>query len=134
MRRSIRVTNFSAFLLLGFLLSPPVVFAQDTVQEAATPPEGMPFTYGRGHELFQENCAQCHGADLDGADEGPPLLHGYYKPGHHSDVAFFRAIEQGSPQHHWNFGDMKPVEGIDKQKAAAIVEFIRWYQRESGLY
>ena len=98
------------------------------------PPEDMPFQYGRGYELFQENCAQCHGADLDGTDQGPPLLHGYYKPGHHGDYAFFRAIEQGTPQHHWNFGDMKPVEGVDSREAAAIVEFVRWFQRKAGLY
>lgn len=132
MTTSIRNIGLSAALLLGSLAWSPVSYTQDT--ETATPPEGLPFKYGRGYELFQNNCAECHGANLDGTDQGPPLLHGYYKPGHHSDVAFFRAIEHGSPQHHWNFGDMKPVDGVDEKQAQAIVDFVRWYQQETGLY
>lgn len=99
-----------------------------------SPPEGMPFRYGLGYEQFQENCAQCHGPDLIGTDEGPPLMHGYYKPSHHSDAAFYRAIQAGSPQHHWNFGDMKPVEGVNQNQARSIVEFVRWFQQKEGLY
>lgn len=132
MTESIRGMKLSTALLLGLLASSPASYAQDT--QTAAPPEGMPFKYGRGFELFQDNCASCHGADLKGTDQGPPLLHGYYKPGHHSDVAFFRAIELGSPQHHWRFGDMKPVEGVDKKQAQTIVDFVRWYQQETGLY
>jgi len=117
--------------MLGMFIS-SALHAQNT--ETASPPEGMPFKYGHGFELFQENCAECHGTDLKGTDQGPPLLHGYYNPSHHSDVAFFRAIEMGTPQHHWDFGDMKPVEGVDKKEAQAIVDFVRWYQQEAGLY
>lgn len=133
MKQSTLKTSTAAAVLFG-LLAGPGTHAQATEPDTAAPPEGMPFEHGRGYDLFQENCAQCHGADLDGTDEGPPLLHDYYKPGHHSDVAFSRAIELGSPQHHWNFGDMEPVEGVDTQQAAAITKFIRWYQREAGLY
>lgn len=127
-------TGISAALLLGIVLSLSTLAAQDAEQDTASPPAGMPFSHGLGFELFQDNCARCHGADLDGTDEGPPLLHGYYKPGHHSDVAFYRAIEQGSPQHHWNFGDMEPVDGVNRKQAEAIVEYVRWHQRESGLF
>lgn len=116
--------------LCAFLPLASVAYGENQGQ----PPEGMPFKYGQGYEKYQNSCAQCHGTDLDGTDEGPSLLHGYYKPSHHSDFAFFRAIEQGTPQHHWNFGDMKPVEGVDKQEAGAIVKFVRWFQRGSGLY
>lgn len=123
--------NLAVRIVLCVILAPAsVAYAENHDR----PPEGMPFKHGLGYELFQDNCARCHGADLDGTEEGPPLLHGYYNPGHHSDAAFYRAIEQGSPQHHWNFGDMKPVEGVDQTEVRAIVEFIRWYQRETGLY
>lgn len=122
----------TAILVLGILASSPALHAQNA--ETASPPDGMPFQYGRGFELFQSKCAQCHGADLEGTEQGPPLLHGYYKPSHHSDAAFFRAIEVGSPQHHWNFGDMKPVEGVDRKQAQVIVDFVRWYQQNAGLY
>ena len=42
-------------------------------QEAAQP---LPFTKAqaeRGKALFEANCAQCHGADLNGSPGGPPL-------------------------------------------------------------
>lgn len=128
-KRAMNRKNFlaTAFIVLSWSTSA-------TAAEMDSPPEGMPFRYGLGYELFQGNCAQCHGADLNGTDEGPPLLHGFYKPSHHADVAFYRAIELGSPQHHWNFGDMKPVEGVNSDNARAIVEFVRWYQRNAGLY
>lgn len=128
---STTVFKGTTILALAVLLSAPTLHAQNT---ETAPPDGMPFKYGRGFELFQNNCAECHGGNLKGTDQGPPLLHGYYKPSHHSDVAFFRAIESGSPQHHWNFGDMKPVPGVDKKQAQAIVDFVRWYQQDTGLY
>ncbi|HSH42331.1 MAG TPA: cytochrome c [Arenicellales bacterium] len=122
----------TATLAIGMLAASAGLHAQSSGNPS--PPDGMPFQYGRGFELFQDNCAECHGGDLKGTDQGPPLLHGYYRPGHHSDAAFFRAIAMGTPQHHWNFGDMQPVEAVDEREAAAIIEFVRWHQRESGLY
>lgn len=118
--------------LLVVLVIPAASAAQE--EDTAGPPDGMPFSLGQGYSLFQDNCARCHGPALEGTDEGPPLVHDYYEPGHHSDEAFYRAIEQGSVQHHWNFGDMPPVEGVDRDKAGAIIEFIRWFQRDAGLY
>lgn len=130
MNKSTRNNLVAGAAAAGLLSLAPAAYAEGQDQ----PPEGMPFKHGKGYELFQENCAECHGAGLDGTDQGPPLLHGYYKPGHHADFAIFRAIEQGTPQHHWNFGDMEPVEGVDRQQAGAIVEFIRWFQQKEGLY
>jgi len=132
MKTSILTVIRAAVIGLGMLAALAVLQAQSS--DDPSPPGGMPFQHGRGFELFQDNCAECHGGDLKGTDQGPPLLHGYYRPGHHSDAAFFRAIAMGSPQHHWNFGDMQAVEGVDEREAAAIIEFIRWHQRESGLY
>ena len=132
MRRTTWSYSAAAAVLTGLLLTSAVSQSQETQKSA--PPEGMPFQYGLGYELFQDNCAQCHGADLNGTDQGPPLLHGYYRPSHHSDVAFYRAIQLGSPQHHWSFGDMAPVEGVNDKQARVITEFVRWYQREAGLF
>jgi len=102
--------------------------------ESVSPPENMPFQYAVGYEQFEANCAGCHGPDLGGTDEGPPLMHRYYKPSHHNNAAFYRAIKTGSAQHHWSFGDMKPVEGVTDKQAKQIIEFVRWYQRENGLF
>jgi len=120
----------AAIVALGVIASTTVA----VLAESDSPPEGMPFKHGLGYEQFQENCASCHGPELGGTDQGPPLMHGYYKPSHHSDAAFFRAIKVGTPQHHWNFGNMKPVEGVTDKQAKAIVGFVRWYQRDNGLF
>lgn len=86
-----------------------------------------------GAMLFQQACASCHGADLQGTNEGPPFLSAIYEPGHHSDPAFFLAAKNGAREHHWNFGDMPPVEGLSDDQIAAIVEFVRSEQRAAGI-
>lgn len=101
-------------------------------------PEGIkrpavPFQYGRGLASFQEKCAACHGKWAFGTDQGPPLIHKYYRPNHHADVAFYRAIQFGVRAHHWRFGDMAPVEGVDREEAGRIIPFIRWWQQENGI-
>ena len=96
--------------------------------------EQVPFSYGLGQQRYSELCAGCHGEWLRGTEQGPPLLHGYYKPSHHSDRAFYAAIARGTRQHHWNFGDMPPVAGATAEDAQQIVPFIRWLQREEGLF
>ena len=94
----------------------------------------VPFEFGLGYSGFNQYCAVCHGETLASSKQGPPLMHGYYHPSHHSDVAFFRAITRGVQQHHWEFGDMPAVIGIQENEAIAIVRFIRWAQQAMGLY
>jgi mono/diheme cytochrome c family protein len=36
-----------------------------------------------GAALYAQACAACHGADLCGADHGPPFLDAIYRPAHH---------------------------------------------------
>ncbi len=85
-----------------------------------------------GAQVYAERCASCHGADLRGTDKGPSHLSVVYEPGHHSDDAFRRAIAQGSPQHHWPFGDMPPVEGLTEQEVEDVIAFIRSEQERLG--
>lgn len=94
----------------------------------------VPFTYAKGVKLFQDNCAACHGKWLEGTKQGPPLLHPFYKPSHHADPSFYRAALNGVKAHHWEFGDMPPVKGITKEDMDVIVPFIRWFQKEKGLF
>lgn len=87
----------------------------------------------RGQQLFEANCAVCHGQDARGTSEGPPLVHEIYEPGHHSDDAFQLAVAQGSPQHHWEFGPMPAVPGLDQDEVADITAYVRELQREAGI-
>ncbi|UCH40720.1 MAG: cytochrome c [Gammaproteobacteria bacterium] len=100
----------------------------------ATESIDIPFELARGQLLYEKYCSSCHGLDLAGSDEGPPLLHPYYKPSHHGDKSFYRAALQGVKQHHWNFGDMKPVEGMTPKKMDRVVPYVRYYQKQKKLY
>jgi len=97
------------------------------------PPPSPVFEGLDGASLFAQACSECHGADLTGTDQGPPLLHDFYVPGHHADIAFFFAIRRGTRAHHWNFGDMPPVEGLSDDQAEAVVAFVRETQRAAGI-
>lgn len=95
-------------------------------------PEQDPALVAAGEPLYQDNCASCHGADLRGTDQGPSHLSVVYEPNHHGDAAFFLAVRNGSPQHHWPFGDMAPVEGLSDPEIERIVAYVREQQRING--
>ncbi len=93
----------------------------------------VPFSLARGKQIYVQKCAQCHGEWVKGTDKGPPLIHIYYEPNHHTDASFVRAIQSGVRQHHWRFGDMPPVEGMDEAQITAVTRFVRWIQEENGI-
>jgi len=87
-----------------------------------------------GQIAFERTCATCHGAKgAGGTGKAPPLIHPIYEPGHHPDAAFLRAAFQGVQAHHWNFGDMPPVEGITEKEVELIATYIREIQRANGI-
>lgn len=86
----------------------------------------------RGAEVYASSCASCHGADLRGTDKGPSHLSIVYEPNHHGDASFRNAIANGSPQHHWEFGDMEPVEGLSPDDVEAVIAFVRAEQGRLG--
>lgn len=87
----------------------------------------------RGEELFASNCAACHGPAAMGTRTGPPLVHEFYVPSHHADAAFQLAVRNGVQPHHWSFGPMPPIPGIDASDVADIIAHVRQLQREAGL-
>lgn len=94
----------------------------------------IPFSYAKGQVLYDMHCSSCHGQDLTGTEKGPPLLHPFYKPSHHGDAAFYKAALKGARAHHWDFGDMQPVQGMTKKKMDSILPYIRFYQQKKNLY
>ncbi len=88
-----------------------------------------------GKRAFEATCAACHGDNAAGQDGvAPPLVHKIYEPGHHSDMAFFMAVDNGVRAHHWSFGNMPPVAGLTKGDVKAIVAYVRELQRENGIF
>lgn len=97
------------------------------------PGDGGGEAVARGEELFAANCAVCHGPQGQGTTSGPPLIHEIYEPGHHPDESFHRAVAEGVPAHHWEFGDMAPVGGLDSGEVDAIIAWVREQQRAAGI-
>lgn len=86
-----------------------------------------------GQVLFGANCSGCHGENGSGSEKGPPLIHPIYEPSHHADMAFVMAIRNGTRAHHWPFGDMPPVEGLNPSQIQAIITFVREVQVANGI-
>jgi len=86
-----------------------------------------------GARAFGQNCAACHGKGGGGTDQGPPLIHSIYNPGHHSDQAFFLAAQNGVRSHHWNFGNMPALRHVSARVMSDIVTYIREVQRANGI-
>lgn len=93
----------------------------------------VPAEHADGARLFHTHCSACHGPAASGSDQGPPLVHPTYLPRHHADIAFRLAITNGVRAHHWRFGDMPPVPGLDDHDIAAITAYIRWLQHAAGI-
>lgn len=91
-------------------------------------------TARQGEELFNANCSACHGVGAVGTSLGPPLIHRVYHPGHHPDFSIRNAVAQGVPQHHWPFGDMAPVPGVEEQDVEKVICYIRQTQRAEGVF
>ena len=87
-----------------------------------------------GKMNYDVYCASCHGANAAGTEKGPTFLHRVYHPGHHGDAAFLTAPKQGARAHHWQFGDMKPVEGVTDAQLETIVTYVRALQKANGLF
>lgn len=94
----------------------------------------IPAEHQRGLELYDQTCAVCHGEAGLGTTQGPPLIHIVYEPNHHADAAFILAAERGVRAHHWRFGDMPPQPTVTRDEVLAITAYIRWLQRQAGVY
>ena len=86
-----------------------------------------------GRAAFEANCASCHGPAAAGTDQGPPLVHRIYEPGHHADAAFVLAAKRGVPQHHWRFGAMPPQPQVGKRSLQQIIAYVRELQHANGI-
>ena len=83
--------------------------------------------------LYNANCARCHGKNGAGTNNGPPFIHKVYEQNHHSDVAFQRAARYGVRAHHWQFGNMPPIDGVNRRDVAKIITYIRELQQANGI-
>ncbi len=125
-----RVNQWTRLLVIAALVIGACGGSSD--DPGADIPKQDPDLVAAGEVLYQAACAECHGADLRGTDQGPSHLSILYEPNHHADGAFLLAVLQGVRAHHWRFGDMEPIEGLTNDDVAAIVAFVREAQRTEG--
>ncbi len=97
-------------------------------------PDLMTEAASKGEALFNIHCIGCHGKNALGTGNGPPLLHDYYRPGHHADLAIYAAPTYGVEAHHWKFGDMPKIEAVSKKDVHNLLIYIRTMQRANGIY
>jgi mono/diheme cytochrome c family protein len=100
---------------------------------SAPPPPPTPAELATGEQLFDAGCAACHGDAARGTAIGPPLVHIFYEPSHHSDAAFHLAVRNGVVAHHWNYGDMPSQPNVSPEQMTEIIAYIRWLQRNAGI-
>ena len=90
-------------------------------------------TAAEGADLFAATCAVCHSENATGTDQGPPLPNRIYEPNHHADMAFQLAVQNGVRAHHWQFGNMPPVDEVSQGDVEKIVAYVRALQRANGI-
>ena len=88
----------------------------------------------QGLQIFARNCSVCHGKNAAGSRRGPPLVHKIYEPSHHSDESFQRAARNGVRAHHWPFGNMPRVQGVNREDVKKIIIYVRELQRANGIH
>jgi mono/diheme cytochrome c family protein len=86
-----------------------------------------------GRDAYDRLCAGCHGVSAAGSPAGPPLVHTVYRPAHHADAAFARAVQRGVRAHHWRFGDMPPLPHVTLEEVRTVVQYVRALQRANGI-
>lgn len=96
-------------------------------------PGQAPADLGEGEQQYEAWCASCHGRHATGTERGPPLIDRIYRPGHHADEAFQRAVAFGVQAHHWDFGPMQPIPGVSREDVAQVTGYVRWLQRQAGV-
>lgn len=125
--QAVRRTPIAAWLTVAIAVGAAACGSAPTDSAPASPAGAGP-----GAELYQSSCASCHGTDLRGTDKGPSHLSIVYEPNHHGDDSFRSAIVNGVRQHHWNFGDMAAIPGLDADEIDDIIAFVRAEQERQG--
>ncbi|MBL4616334.1 MAG: cytochrome c [Robiginitomaculum sp.] len=128
------ILMFTAFAIVA-CEAPSSATKDDTTKSTADSPGEVNFTSlaVQGKIAFDKNCASCHGDNVMGTEMGPPLIHDIYNPGHHNDMSFYRAIKQGTVQHHWQFGDMLPRPEVKDEEIGGIIQYVRELQEAHGI-
>jgi len=121
-------------ILIAGLALGLIVACDSSPSKPAVGGGAVPVERQAGEAKFNANCAVCHGKGGIGTNQGPPLVHQIYEPNHHGDAAFQRAATMGVRAHHWQFGDMPKIEGVTPADVDQIIAYVRWLQKQAGIF
>lgn len=138
---------FAVVAVVGWLVLSPRDDARTSAdgQDPSSIPQGAPIVQVQlpdsfspeaqmGKRGFEAKCVDCHGENGAGRNGiAPPLVHKIYEPSHHGDASFLLAAQNGVRSHHWNFGNMPPVDGVTRADVIAITTYVRELQRANGI-
>lgn len=117
---------------VGILMGGVYLIQQEEQEIIVLVPELSPKAK-MGMAVFEKHCVECHGKNVAGTEKGPSLVHSIYRPSHHSDFSFVRAITVGVAQHHWLFGSMPSLPQLDREEIDQTIIYIRELQRANGI-
>ena len=93
------MNKYEWFVFLGFILITvffiSLTFKKKDVAVEIKLPKQFSKVAVEGRQIFEKKCMGCHGKSGSGTQKGPPLIHKYYEPNHHSDRSFFLAVKNG---------------------------------------
>jgi len=131
-----KLTLFIVLVVLGAGAALFITRAQTKTENSILTTVNVPelsFQAATGKKAYDTNCATCHGSNGAGSEQGPPLLHNIYNPGHHSDASFYRAVKLGVRSHHWNFGNMQALPNVSEAQVRFIIRYVRELQLANGI-
>ncbi|MDH5544930.1 MAG: cytochrome c [Gammaproteobacteria bacterium] len=100
---------------------------------SAVPAADFTGSPGTGKAVYNRLCQRCHGENALGSPTGPPLVHKFYEPSHHGDMAFYMAARNGVRSHHWHFGDMPAIPSATPEDVGHVIAYVRQEQRKAGI-
>ena len=94
------MTRDICLLMLGALLAPGSLIAQDTLRAIPRPSQVTDSAVARGRELFHgsANCSACHGLAGVGTDSGAALAQGIWMHGEDSYDGILSRVVHGIPK------------------------------------
>jgi mono/diheme cytochrome c family protein len=109
-------------------------YADEPIDPESVKLPKMTPTLNQGKVTYDDNCSGCHGENAAGTEIGPTFLQHVYRPGQHGNATFYGAVSRGVTAHHWEFGNMEPVEDLTVYDVKKVILYIRALQKMNGVF
>ena len=94
------------------------------------PQKSVPEEYVAGQKYFHQVCANCHGMDAAGGNKAPTFLQEKFHPTNFTNGKIAKTILNGSSS-----GAMPSQKNkVNDEQIREIIKYIRYSQREAGVY